>query len=117
MILSERLKVYRGRLEHLGPTVVREQLRDGRITIDYRDFTISWLAEKDKEAEARAASSHTEMAATASRAAEAAERAATTAEAQARTAKYALITAIAATIIAAAALIVSIIGFFHFFGR
>ena len=76
-------------------------------------LAVKWLAEKDHEADRLTASSHAEMAATASRAATAAERAAAAAEAQARTAKHALITAIAATVIAAIALIISIIAALH----
>lgn len=99
----------------VGTTEVRMLFDDHRFNHQVGTVAVKWLVQKDQDAARLEATSHAEMAATASRAATAAERAATAAEAQARTAKHALITAIAATAVAAIALIVSMAVAFHVF--
>jgi hypothetical protein len=105
---SDPLTLLRGRLEHLGPQLVREQHRDGKIPIENQGFILSWLAEKDREAARLDAEA-------AGRATAAAERAATAAEQQARVAQRALTTAIVANVIALIALLASAVSLFHIF--
>jgi hypothetical protein len=107
---AEQRTAWRAKFEAWGPDQLKTLMQTGGLPTTYNVIAIEWLAEKAQEKMRLQAASQTAMAATASRAAAAAE-------AQARTAKHALTTAIVATVIAAIALIVSIIGFFHLFGR
>jgi hypothetical protein len=101
-------KLFYGRLEHLGPQLVREQLRDGKVPIENLGFTIFWLAEKDKEATRLEADF-------AARTTQAAERAAAATEHQALVAQRALTMAKVANAIAIIALLIGAFSLFHIF--
>jgi len=101
-------------LEAMGTTTARMSLDQSKISPRFVHATSMWLAEKDREAEARRDASNSEQIALMSRASEAAERASTAAERQAIAAErantratIALIIAIVSMIISAVAIIVT----------
>jgi CHASE3 domain sensor protein len=109
--------VWRESLEKMGAPQVRSNLERDKIQPAYVHLTSQWLAEKDREADAREQASRLEQteiarsaAAEAARASDAAERAATAAERQAMAAERANTRATIALVIAIISITVSAIG-------
>jgi phage terminase Nu1 subunit (DNA packaging protein) len=75
-INPEQERIFVSRLEEMGVTLVRSDYEQGKISPHWVQVTTTWLAKKDREAEARREASNVEQIEIARRASEAAERAA-----------------------------------------